>query len=95
MRHLYVIENGSRNYAGYFPDMPGCVARAKSVDKLPALAREALDSHVEDEKGLHRSRRLKSHLAEGLKLAASDMIARVEFEPYETLASVLRHKRTC
>jgi predicted RNase H-like HicB family nuclease len=81
MRYLFVIEKAPRNYSGYFPDVPGCVTTAKSVDKLLTLAREALVFHLEDETELPRSRTLKAHLTKGLKLAPSDMIAWVEHEP--------------
>ena len=87
MRYLFVIEKGSRNYAGYFPDVPGCVATAKSVDKLLTLAHEALELHLEDESKLPKARPLKTHLAEGLELAPSDMIAWVEYEPHRSLVT--------
>jgi predicted RNase H-like HicB family nuclease len=87
MRYLFIIEKGSRNYGGYFPDVPGCVATAKSVDKLLTLAREALEFHLEDETELPRSRTLRAHLAKGLKLGSGDMIAWVEFEPRHGLVT--------
>ncbi len=87
MRYLFVIEKSPCNYGGYFPDVLGCVATAKSVDKLLTLAHEALELHLEDETELPRSRSLKAHLAKGLELAPDDMIAWVDFDQRKLLVT--------
>ncbi len=54
MKYLVIIEKGSRSYGAYVPDLPGCVAAAKTVREVRKLIREAIKLHVEDlrERGL-------------------------------------------
>jgi len=41
-----IIERGERNYAAHFPDLPGCIATAKTFDELKQRIREALELHL-------------------------------------------------
>ncbi|MGD9633765.1 MAG: type II toxin-antitoxin system HicB family antitoxin [Pirellulales bacterium] len=42
-RYAIVIEKAPTNYAGYVPDLPGCVA---TVAETESLLREAIDLHL-------------------------------------------------
>jgi predicted RNase H-like HicB family nuclease len=47
MRYAIIIEKGKRNYSAYAPDVPGCVAAAKTVRQTRKLMKEALEFHFE------------------------------------------------
>lgn len=46
-RYAIIIEKGARNYSAYCPDIPGCVAAAKTRARTEKLMREALVLHIE------------------------------------------------
>ena len=46
-RFLIIIEEGSRNYSAYAPDLPGCIATGKTLDEVKANMREAIKMHIE------------------------------------------------
>jgi predicted RNase H-like HicB family nuclease len=48
MKYLVVIEKGETGYGAYVPDLPGCVAVAKTRARVKRLIREAIQLHVED-----------------------------------------------
>lgn len=48
MKYLVVIEKGSASYGAYVPDLPGCVAVAKTRREVNRLIREAIQLHVAD-----------------------------------------------
>lgn len=48
MRYLVVIEKGPTSYGAYVPDLPGCVAVAKTRRRVQRLIREAIELHVQD-----------------------------------------------
>jgi predicted RNase H-like HicB family nuclease len=54
MRYAIVIEKGENSYGAYVPDLPGCVAAAKSRAEAVKLIREAIELHLEamQEEGL-------------------------------------------
>lgn len=45
-KYAVVVERAERNYAGYVPDLPGCVATGETVEETEALLREAIALHV-------------------------------------------------
>jgi predicted RNase H-like HicB family nuclease len=47
MRYAVVIEWGPENYSAYVPDLPGCVAAAKTLEETEQLIREAVGYHLE------------------------------------------------
>jgi len=47
MQYLVVIEKGPKSYGAYVPDLPGCVAVARSRPAVKKLIREAVDMHIE------------------------------------------------
>lgn len=46
-RFLIIIEQGSRNYSAYAPDLPGCIATGKTLDEVKANMREAIKMHIQ------------------------------------------------
>ncbi len=48
MKYLVVIEKGPNSFGAYVPDLPGCVAVAKTKRELKRLIREAIALHIED-----------------------------------------------
>jgi predicted RNase H-like HicB family nuclease len=45
-RYAIVVERAAANYAGYVPDLPGCVATGETVEETELLLREAIELHV-------------------------------------------------
>ena len=48
MKYLVVIEKGETGYGAYVPDLPGCVAVAKTRARVKRLIREAIQLHLDD-----------------------------------------------
>lgn len=48
MKYLVVIEKGETSFGAYVPDLPGCVAVAKTRPRVKRLIREAIQLHVAD-----------------------------------------------
>jgi len=48
MEYLVVIEKEKSSYGAYVPDLPGCVAVAKSKARVKRLIEEAISLHLED-----------------------------------------------
>lgn len=46
--YLVVIEKENSSYGAYVPDLPGCIAVAKSKPRLRKLIEEAIALHLED-----------------------------------------------
>lgn len=46
-RFAIVIEKVQANYAGYVPDLPGCIATGTTVEETESLLREAIELHLE------------------------------------------------
>ncbi len=81
MKYLFIIEKGSRNLSGYFPDVSGCVTTGRTVEKTLSNAREALELHFENETRFPRAKSLSWHLDKGsLKLAPTDIVTWVQYE---------------
>ena len=47
MKYAVVFEKAPRNWSAYVPDLPGCVAAAKTRDETRKLIREAIEFHLE------------------------------------------------
>ena len=47
MKYTVVYERTPRNYSAYVPDLPGCVAAAKTKAETRRLIREAIKMHIE------------------------------------------------
>ncbi len=47
MRYMVVIEQGPSSFGAYVPDLPGCVAAAKTKPEVLRLVQEAIAFHLE------------------------------------------------
>ncbi len=47
MKYAVVYERAPRNWGAYVPDLPGCVAVAKTRAEVKRLIREAIQMHIE------------------------------------------------
>ncbi len=48
MREYTVIyEHGSENWSAYVPDLPGCIATAKTREDTEQQIRDAIEFHIE------------------------------------------------
>ncbi len=47
MKYLVVIEKGPRSWGAHVPDLPGCVATAKTRAEVVRLIKEAIEFHIE------------------------------------------------
>ncbi|MBL8799200.1 MAG: type II toxin-antitoxin system HicB family antitoxin [Planctomycetia bacterium] len=45
-RYAIVVERARNNFAGYVPDLPGCVAAGATLEETERLLREAIEVHV-------------------------------------------------
>lgn len=46
-RFLIIIEQGSRNYSAYVPDLPGCIATGKTLEEVKANMAAAIEMHLQ------------------------------------------------
>jgi predicted RNase H-like HicB family nuclease len=47
MRYLVIIERGESSWGAHVPDLPGCIAVAKTRREVRALIKEAIGLHLE------------------------------------------------
>jgi predicted RNase H-like HicB family nuclease len=47
MRYAVVIEKGAESFGAYVPDLPGCIAAAKTRDEVVKLIQDAMEFHIE------------------------------------------------
>jgi predicted RNase H-like HicB family nuclease len=47
MKYIVIIEKEKNSYGAYVPDLPGCVAVAKTENEVKKLIREAIEFHLE------------------------------------------------
>ncbi|HET7463083.1 MAG TPA: type II toxin-antitoxin system HicB family antitoxin [Longimicrobium sp.] len=47
MRYAIVIERSANGFGVYVPDLPGCVAAARTGEEVHELIREAIEFHLE------------------------------------------------
>ena len=47
MQYGIIIEKGETSYGAYVPDLPGCVAAAKTRREVVRLIKEAIQFHLE------------------------------------------------
>ena len=47
MRYAVVIEKGAKGFGAYVPDLPGCIAAAKTRDEVVKLIQYAMEFHIE------------------------------------------------
>ena len=46
LRYLFVVESTGTGYAGYFPDLDGCIATGGSFEEVVANGQVALEMHL-------------------------------------------------
>ncbi|MCC6443116.1 MAG: type II toxin-antitoxin system HicB family antitoxin [Armatimonadetes bacterium] len=46
LEYLVLYEQGPESWGAYVPDLPGCVAAAKTREEVEALIREAIAFHI-------------------------------------------------
>jgi predicted RNase H-like HicB family nuclease len=46
MRYVVIYERTPSGYSAYVPDLPGCIAAAKSLGEAEALMRGAIEMHL-------------------------------------------------
>jgi predicted RNase H-like HicB family nuclease len=54
-KYTVIYERGQRNWSAYVPDLPGCIATARTRRRLERLIQEAIEFHIEGLK-LHGER---------------------------------------
>ena len=47
MKYLAIVEKSNNSYGAYVPDLPGCVAAAKTRNEVVTLIQEAIEFHIE------------------------------------------------
>jgi predicted RNase H-like HicB family nuclease len=47
VKYLVVIEKGRRSWGAHVPDLPGCIAAAKTREEVVRLIKEAIEFHIE------------------------------------------------
>ena len=47
MQYAVIIEKSGNGFAAYVPDLPGCIAAAKTRTETERLIREAIEFHLE------------------------------------------------
>ena len=47
MRYAVLIEEGATGFGAYVPDLPGCIAAAKTRDEVAKLIQDAMEFHIE------------------------------------------------
>lgn len=45
--YTVIFERGKRNWSAYVPDLPGCIATARTRRRLERLIQEAIEFHIE------------------------------------------------
>lgn len=45
--YTVIYERGPNNWSAYVPDLPGCIATAKTREELETLIREAIEFQIE------------------------------------------------
>jgi len=48
--YLIIIEKGKTNLSAYVPDLPGCIATAKTEREILKLMEQGIELHIEDMK---------------------------------------------
>jgi predicted RNase H-like HicB family nuclease len=46
-QYTVIYESGEHNWSAYVPDLPGCIATARTRGELEQLIRESIEFHIE------------------------------------------------
>ena len=47
MRYAIIIEKAGANYSAYVPDLPGCIATARTIPEVESEIRDAIRFHLD------------------------------------------------
>ena len=47
MKYLIVVEATATGFSAYSPDVPGCIATARTREEIESVMREAIEFHLE------------------------------------------------
>ncbi len=82
MKFLIVIEKGKNNYSAYSPDVSGCAATGKTIEKTLANMKEALEFHIEGvlESGesVPTPRSLNYYIEKTNEISSDDILAHID-----------------
>ena len=70
MKYAVVIEKAQSNYSAYVPDLPGCIATGKTIEKVEIEIRNAIEFHLEGMKQDGQTVPLPSSAVEYVEVAA-------------------------
>ena len=70
MKYAVVIEKADSNYSAYVPDLPGCIATAKTIEEVEIEIRNAIEFHLEGMKQDGQTIPLPSSAVEYVEVAA-------------------------
>ncbi len=45
--YVIIVEKAGKNYSAHAPDLPGCVATAKTVEETVGRMKEAIEFHLD------------------------------------------------
>ena len=83
-KFLVVVEKGQSNYSAYSPDLPGCIATGKTVERTLDEMRSAIMFHLEgileDGGRLPAPKSLNSYINETDEISVDDILTSVEIE---------------
>lgn len=72
-----IVERGRSGFGVYFPDLPGCASAADSLEDVGAMAREALQLHIQ------------GMLEDGVPIPSPSAIDQARAEPESDVVGVL------
>ena len=70
MKYAVVIEKVDSNYSAYVPDLPGCIATGRTIEKVEIEIRNAIEFHLEGMKQDGQTIPLPSSAVEYVEVAA-------------------------
>ncbi len=83
-KFLVVIEKGANNYSAYSPDVPGCIATAKTVEATISNMKEALEFHIEgmleDGESFPLPKTLNYYIENTDEISSDDILAHVNIK---------------
>jgi predicted RNase H-like HicB family nuclease len=47
MKYIVVVEKGESGFGAHVPDLPGCIATARTREDVLQLIKEAIEFHIE------------------------------------------------
>lgn len=68
--YAVILEHGPTSWGAYVPDLPGCVAVAKTRQEVEQLIEEAIRLHIEDLRESGEPIPEPTHFAASIKVAA-------------------------